>query len=171
MSYLVEQPPHCDLLRLSLSTRRFVRIKTGTSSYHCCRLACTCLYTSAVRGTSARRPSLATRICYCSPTRGGRWRSEWPADAAVPEVPLYFCTSCSSRSCFPPPASPSVDTCKFFTSTPRSTYRQAPGRLAAAPLVGSYLTCLPPARPAGNTLPACLLKHFHSRVHSQSVSR
>ena len=26
MSYLVEQPPHCDLLRLSLSTRRFVRI-------------------------------------------------------------------------------------------------------------------------------------------------
>ena len=25
MSYLVEQPPYCDLLRLSLSTRRFVR--------------------------------------------------------------------------------------------------------------------------------------------------
>ena len=25
MSYLVEQPPHCDLLRLSLSTSRFVR--------------------------------------------------------------------------------------------------------------------------------------------------
>ena len=25
MSYLVEQPPYCDLLRLSLLTRRFVR--------------------------------------------------------------------------------------------------------------------------------------------------
>ena len=25
MSYLVEQPPHCDLLRLSLLTSRFVR--------------------------------------------------------------------------------------------------------------------------------------------------
>ena len=31
MSYLVEQPPYCDLLRLSLSTRRFVipRKRTG----------------------------------------------------------------------------------------------------------------------------------------------
>ena len=27
MSYLVEQPPHCDLLRLSLLTRRFVRFR------------------------------------------------------------------------------------------------------------------------------------------------
>lgn len=27
MSYLVEQPPHCDLLRLSLSTSRFVRCR------------------------------------------------------------------------------------------------------------------------------------------------
>ena len=27
MSYLVEQPPHCDLLRLSLSTGRFVRYR------------------------------------------------------------------------------------------------------------------------------------------------
>ena len=29
MSYLVEQPPYCDLLRLSLSTRRFVRFADG----------------------------------------------------------------------------------------------------------------------------------------------
>ena len=32
VSYLVEQPPHCDLLRLSLSTRGFVRFQTDPSS-------------------------------------------------------------------------------------------------------------------------------------------
>ena len=32
MSYLVEQPPYCDLLRLSLSTRRFVRTGRTRSS-------------------------------------------------------------------------------------------------------------------------------------------
>ena len=30
MSYLVEQPPHCDLLRLSLSTSRFVRFRRAS---------------------------------------------------------------------------------------------------------------------------------------------
>ena len=32
MSYLVEQPPHCDLLRLSLSTGRFVLFGRTTSA-------------------------------------------------------------------------------------------------------------------------------------------
>ena len=35
MSYLVEQPPHCDLLRLSLVTGRFVPPLEGTHLSFC----------------------------------------------------------------------------------------------------------------------------------------
>ncbi len=62
VSYYVEQPPHCDRLRLSLSTGRFVRTGRTHLSYLFCSEAC--LFPSSFPSTGEeRRGEMGGYIC------------------------------------------------------------------------------------------------------------